>query len=342
MSKLKQDLDLMRRAENTMKPMHDSPILVLTAPGDESIPLRDELSRLEAIVIAGSAQDSMRTGIDAEIILNWSASLALLRKAFLMSRRLRWIHSRSAGLEQTLFPELIESDVLLTNGSGVFSPSLGEFALAAVLYFAKNFHRMIRNQLAGIWEQFDVSMIEGKTLGIVGYGSIGRAVASRARALGMNVLGLRRGFKESKENPLVDRMYSSEQLLEMLSRCDYIVVTVPLTEQTTGLIGEAEFAAMKKNAVVINVGRGPTIDEQAMIKALSEGQIRGAALDVFDQEPLPQGHPFYSLENVLLSPHCADHTPDWHENAMRFFLAQLDRFRRGESLLNVVDKKLGY
>lgn len=333
----------MRRAENKTKPMNDSPILVLTAPGDESIPLLDELKRIAEIVIADSEQDSMRTGAGTEIILNWSASLALLEEAFLKSRRLRWIHSRSAGLEQTLFPELIESDVILTNGSGVFSPSLGEFALAAVLYFAKDFRRMIRNQLAGIWEQFDVSMIEGKTLGIVGYGSIGRAVASRARALGMNVLGFRRRVSEqSKQDLLVDRMYSSEQLLEMLSRCDYIVVTVPLTEQTTGLIGEAEFAAMRKNAVVINVGRGPTIDEQAMIRTLSEGQIRGAALDVFNQEPLPQGHPFYSLENVLLSPHCADHTPDWHENAMRFFLAQLDRFRRGESLLNVVDKKLGY
>jgi phosphoglycerate dehydrogenase-like enzyme len=99
---------------------------------------------------------------------------------------------------------------------------------------------------------------------------------------------------------------------------------------------------MKRNAVLINVGRGPTIDERAMIKALSENRIRGAALDVFDQEPLPKGHPLYSFENVLLSPHCADHTPDWLDNAMRFFLEQLDRFRHGETLLNIVDKKLGY
>jgi len=120
------------------------------------------------------------------------------------------------------------------------------------------------------------------------------------------------------------------------------VVTVPLTEQTRGLIADAEFAVMKKNAVVINLGRGPTIDEGAMIRALSEKRIRGAALDVFDQEPLPQGHAFYSLENVLLSPHCADHTPDWLDNAMRFFLAQLQRFHRREPLLNIVDKRLGY
>jgi phosphoglycerate dehydrogenase-like enzyme len=128
----------------------------------------------------------------------------------------------------------------------------------------------------------------------------------------------------------------------MLRRCDYVVVAAPLNDETRGLIGEAEFAAMKPTAVVINVGRGPVIDESAMISALSEGRIKGAALDVFDQEPLPQGHPFYTLENVLLSPHCADHTPDWLDNAMRFFIAQFERFRSGEPLLNVVDKKLGY
>ena len=323
--------------------MSDKPLFVLTASGDKNIPLMTELVEMTAIVVGDSARDFARAAVDAEIILNWSGSLALLREVFLMSRRMRWIHSRAAGLEETLFPELIESDVILTNGSGVFSPSLGEFALAAILYFAKDFRRMSRNQMAGVWEQFDVTMVSGRTLGIVGYGSIGRAVAARARALEMNVLGLKRRVSQPpKADPLIDQFYRPEQRLEMLSRCDYLVMTVPLTEQTRGLIADAEFAVMKKNAVVINIGRGPTIDERAMIKALSENRIRGAALDVFDQEPLPQGHPFYSLQNVLLSPHCADHTPDWLDNAMRFFLAQLERFRRGETLLNVVDKASGY
>lgn len=323
--------------------MNDRPLLVLTAPSDQNIPLLAELRRLATIVVGNSARDFARAAVDAEIILNWSGSLALLREVFVMSRRLLWIHSRSAGVEQTLFPELIESEVILTNGTGVFSPSLGEFALAAILYFAKDFRRMIRNQIAGVWEPFDVTMVSGQTLGIVGYGSIGRAVAARARALEMNVLGLRRHVsQQSKKDPLIDQVYGSEERLEMLSRCDYVVVTVPLTEQTRGLIAAAEFAVMKKNAVVINVGRGPTIDEREMIKALSENRIRGAALDVFEQEPLPQGHPFYSLENVLLSPHCADHTPDWLDNAMRFFLSQLGRFRHGETLLNIVVKRLGY
>ncbi len=320
-----------------------SPLLVLTAPGDDLLPFSTELRQKATIVTGSTAQHFANTASDAEIILNWSGSLALLRDVFLMSPRVRWIHSRSAGLEQVLFPELIASDVILTNGSGVFSPSLGEFALAAILYFAKDLRRMIRNQMAGVWEQFDITMVSGQTLGIVGYGSIGREVATRARSLGMRVLAFRRDASKSmSDGSLLDRVYSSGQLSEMLQQCDYIVATLPLTQATRGLIGEAEFAAMKPSAVIINLGRGPTIDEKAMIEALSERRIRGAALDVFDHEPLPQGHPFYTMENVLLSPHCADHTPDWLDNAMRFFLEQLDRFSSGEPLLNVVDKASGY
>jgi phosphoglycerate dehydrogenase-like enzyme len=128
----------------------------------------------------------------------------------------------------------------------------------------------------------------------------------------------------------------------MISRCDYVAVAAPLTDETRGMIAAPEFAAMKPTAVVINIGRGPIIDEPALLNALTTGQIKGAALDVFDQEPLPQGHPFYKLENVLLSPHCADHTPVWLDEAMELFIEQYQRFQKGEPLLNVVNKKLGY
>ncbi|PYX81801.1 MAG: hydroxyacid dehydrogenase [Acidobacteria bacterium] len=323
--------------------MNERPILVLTAPGESYLPLEDELRQVATIVVGDSARAFEQVAAEVEVILNWSGRLSLIRQVFLISHRLRWIHSRSAGLERTLFPELIASGVTLTNGSGVFSPSLGEFALAAILYFAKDFRRMIRNQMTGLWEPFNVTMASGQTVGIVGYGDIGSAVAARVRALGMTVLGLKRHISlQYKHDPVVDQIYGSNQRLEMLPRCDYVVVAAPLNEETRGLIGEAEFAVMKKNAVLINIGRGPVVSEGAMIKALSEKRIKGAALDVFDEEPLPNGHPFYTLENVLLSPHCADHTPDWLDNAMRFFLAQLERFRRGETLLNIVDKQLGY
>jgi phosphoglycerate dehydrogenase-like enzyme len=242
-----------------------------------------------------------------------------------------------------LFPELVESPVPLTNGSGVFSPSLGEFALAAILYFAKDLRRMVRNQEAGRWEPFDITEITGQTVGIVGYGDIGRAVATRVRPMGMRVLAMKRhGAPVYNVDPLVSHVYTPDRLLEMLPLCDYVVISTPLTAETKGMIGEAAFSRMRPDAVVINLGRGPVIDEGAMVQALSENRIKGAALDVFDREPLPDGHPLYSLQNVLLSPHCADHTPDWMDRAMQFFLDQFDRFIKGEPLMNIVDKKLGY
>src|SRR5258707_272972 len=214
-----------------------------------------------------------------------------------MSHTVSLVHSRSAGLERTLFPELIASDVIMTNGSGVFSPSLGEFALGAILYFAKDFRRMIRSQMAGVWEPSDVLPISGQTVGIVGYGDIGRAVAARVRAMEMKVLAVKRHVPaKSNPDPLADQIYGPDHLIEMLSRCDYVVVATPLNAETNAMIGEAEFAAMRPGAVIINVGRGPVIDEPAMIKALSEQKIKAAALDVFDEEPLPKGHPFYNVE----------------------------------------------
>ncbi len=276
-------------------------------------------------------------------MLNWSAPRELNRAAFLMAPKLTWVHSRNAGLDAFLFPEIIESPVTLTNGSGVFSPPLGEFALAAMLYFAKDFRRMIRNQVAAKWEPFDVLPISGKTVGIVGYGDIGREVAWRAKAMGMNVFALKRHLPPpgSDLGP-VERMYATSDLLDMIAACDYVVVAAPLTPETHHMIGEAEFAAMKPDAVIINVGRGPVIDEAAMIQALAGEKIKGAGLDVFEHEPVPPDRPLYAMENVLFSPHCADNTPDWLDNAMKFFIAQYERFRKGEPLQNIVNKKLGY
>jgi phosphoglycerate dehydrogenase-like enzyme len=316
-------------------------ILVLADPNEPQLALLEQLPPETNLAVGNSPAAFERAAEDADVIFNWSYGRALLREVFARSPKVRWVHSRSAGLDSLLFPELVESPVPLTNGSGVFSPSLGEFALAAILYFAKDFRRMIRNQVAGRWEQFDVHEIAGQTVGIVGYGDIGRAVAARVHAMGMRVFGLKR-HEPSQPDPLIERFYRPEQRCEMIALCDYVVVAAPLTEETRGMVGEAEFAAMKKDAVIINVGRGPVIDEPAMLRALTEGRIKGAGLDVFTKEPLPDGHPIYGMENVLLSPHCADHTMDWLDQAMRFFIENFERYRKGEALRNVVDKRLGY
>ena len=317
-------------------------ILVLADPSSRQLTMLEALP--DTTLVAGRSLEAFTQSThDAEIILNWSGTLAAFRELFRQCPALQWVHTQSAGLERSLCPELVDSPVILTNGTGVFSPALGEFTLATILYFAKDFRRMIRNQVAGVWEPFEVKPIAGQTLGIVGYGDIGRAIASRAYSMGMKILAVKRHVNNtSQPDPFAEKIYRREQLTEMLSRCDYVAVAAPLTPQTRGMIGKAELAVLKPDAVLINVGRGPVIDEKELIHALATGRIKGAALDVFDQEPLPAGHPFYQLENVLLSPHCADNTSDWLDRAMQFFLVQLDRFRKGQPLANVVDKKLGY
>jgi phosphoglycerate dehydrogenase-like enzyme len=314
-----------------------NPVLVLASAADPQLAMLNELPHTVCGALAACAPAAK----EATVILEWSGAPKLLRSAFAMCRKLRWIHSFAAGVENLLFPELIESDVVLTNGSGVFSASLGEFVLAAILYFAKDFRRMIRNQSAALWKPFDVEEIGGQTVGILGYGDIGRAVASRVHAMNMRVIATKRHVSETTD-PLVERFYKPEARREMIARSDYVVATAPLTEETRHMISDAEFAAMKPTAVVINVGRGPVIDEAALLRALTAQRIKGAGLDVFEHEPLPAGHPLYGMENVLLSPHCADHTADWQDQAMRFFLAQYGRFEEGQPLQNVVNKQLGY
>jgi phosphoglycerate dehydrogenase-like enzyme len=325
---------------NSMRSLN---VLVLTDSSDPQLAtLRESFPGVN--IFAGNSVEQIGPGAaQATIIFNWSGSLDLMKHAFRLSPNLLWVHSRSVGLERSLFPELIESSVTLTNGLGVFSPALGEFVLAAILYFAKDFRQLIRNQNAGVWRPFQPLPVSGATVGIIGFGDIGRAVATRVRSLGMTALAVRRHAADQyRGDSLAEQVFPPERRIEMIERSDYIVVATPLTPETRAMVGAPEFAAMKPHTVLINVGRGPVIDEQQLVLALTNQTIKGAALDVFDHEPLPQDHPFYKLDNVLLSPHCADNTPDWLEESMKLFMAQLERFQRAEPLLHVVDKKLGY
>jgi phosphoglycerate dehydrogenase-like enzyme len=211
-----------------------------------------------------------------------------------------------------------------------------------MLYFAYNMRRMIRQQQTGKWEVFTTEEIRGKTLGIVGYGGIGSTAAELARPFGMRIVALRRRPELFNQDSLVDESFAPAKLDQMLAASDYVLLAAPLTEETRGMIGAAQIAAMKPTGVLINVGRGAVVDEPALVQALEAGKIRGAALDVFAVEPLPSGHPFYQLENVLLSPHTADHVQDFIHLAVESFLENLSRFRANEPLLNLVDKHAGY
>ncbi len=259
-------------------------------------------------------------------------------------KNVRWIHSLSAGVDKLLFPDLIESSVPVTNARGVFKRSLAEFAILGMLYFYKRVRRLVDSQQAHRWDNFTVEWLPGKIMGVVGYGEIGRECAMLAKSIGVNIYATRRKTELSANDPVLDRIFPATQLRAMLSQVDVVLAAAPLTPETKHMLGPAEFAAMKPSAIVMNVGRGPVIDEAALIRALREKQIAGAALDVFEKEPLPQDHPFWEMENVLLSPHCTDRTadPDWLDLSAQCFVENVRRYLQGEPLMNVVDKKAGY
>ncbi len=316
-------------------------VLVLSNPAPHLAmlePLRDTAT----LTISHDLPTLTEAAPSADIILNGQFNGDLLRVVFPLARNVRWVHTLSAGIEHVIFPELIHSPVAMTNGRGVFRRSLGEFVIAAAMFFAKDLRRLVHNQEAGLWQQFDIEELHGRTMGIIGLGEIGRAAAERAKAFGMRIIALRRRPDLSNSDPVLDAVYPPDHLHDLLRESDYVVVAAPNTPETRGMIGSAEFEVMKHNAVIVNVGRGPVIVEAALIRALQEGQIRGAALDVFDHEPLPSGHPFWTMPNVLISPHCADHTVGWLELAVSMFVRNFEHFVRGEALENLVDKQAGY
>lgn len=281
---------------------------------------------------------------DAILYSGLTGKSVRLEEVWPYARQVKWVHSLSAGVEKLLFPALIESPVPVTNARGVFKRPLAEFAILGMLYFYKGVRRLVESQRAHRWDDFQVDWLRGKTMGVVGYGEIGRECAMLAKALGVTIHATRRKPELSKDDPILDRIFSSSRLKDMLHEVDIVLAAAPLTPETRHMIGEAEFAVMKPSAIVINVGRGPVIDEAALIRALQEKRVAGAALDVFETEPLAPDHPFWDMEQVLVSPHNTDRTrdPDWLDLSMQCFLDNFQRYVDGRPLLNIVDKKAGY
>ena len=273
-------------------------LVVISQPNAPHLSMLDQLPP-DVEVTVGISEDELAGPIaDADAVFNGMGKGDVLKKLLPQAKSLRWIHSMSAGVEHLMFPEMVESPVPLTNARGVFADSLAEFVIAGALYFAKDFPRMRRAQNARKWEVFDVEMLNRQSMAIVGYGEIGRAAARKAKALGMKVYATRRRPELLKDDPIVDEAFSPADRGAMISKADYIVAAAAITPETRGLIGEKEIAGMKRTAVIMNVGRGPVIDEAAMVRALEEGRIKGAVLDVFDKEPLPEDHPFWRMDNV--------------------------------------------
>lgn len=280
---------------------------------------------------------------DVEIAIAWS----LRPEQFKVARKLRWIHSPAAAVHQLIFPELVNSNVILTNAREVHGPVVAEHVVAQIFALAKRLPSAMRLQQRHAWGQEAMwgehprpREVAGATLGLVGLGSIGREVVKRATALGMRVIAVREHPEKGSEG--AELIFGPAQLDEMLAQADYVVLAAPLTSSTRALIGVAQLSRMKPDACLINVSRGPLVDEDALTEALRCRKIGGAALDVFSKEPLPSESPLWNLDNLLITPHTAALTDKLWQRHYALVAENLRRYLAGQPLLAVVDKQRGY
>ncbi|HEV8183044.1 MAG TPA: D-2-hydroxyacid dehydrogenase [Candidatus Angelobacter sp.] len=280
---------------------------------------------------------------DTDVFVGWS----LRPEQFVAAKKLRWIHSPAAAVHQLMYPELVRSNVVVTNSTGIHGPVVAEHAIAVLLALAKRLPRAMQYQAKHEWSQDKLwheqprpREVAGSTVAVIGMGGIGREFASRAKALGIKVLAVREN--PSKGLSGADAVYSPEEIDEVLPQADYVLLCPPVTPATTGLMNAARLAKMKPDAYLINVARGPLIDEPALLDALQKRRIAGAALDVFNEEPLPSSSPFWLLDNILITPHTAAVTERLWERHYRLIVDNMKRFLAGEPLMNQVDKHRGY
>ncbi len=316
----------------------DADLFVLAfAPLDEG-----HLAQIRAVdprVVVTAVADRQK-GIElaerAQVMVGWNVP----REAVQRAHELRWIHSTAAGVDQLLFPEVLERDIIVTTSSGIHQP-LVEHVFAMMLALTRRLHVAIRNQLLRKWDRSRAvgGEVRGLTIGVLGLGSIGAEIAEKAAVFGMHVVGTKR---RPSPVPHVERVYPPEGLPDVLGASDVVVIALPLTDETRGLIGDAELRAMRPTAILINIGRGPIVQEAALVRALQEGWIGGAGLDVFEREPLPADSPLWGMEDVIITPHVSGGWPGYLDAAVPLFRENLRRFLHGAPLLNLVDKARGY
>ncbi|MDR7299839.1 D-2-hydroxyacid dehydrogenase [Haloactinomyces albus] len=276
----------------------------------------------------------------ADVLFVWHFLSEAVAEAWPAATDLRWIHVASAGVDRLLFDELRHSGVVVTNSRGIFDRPMAEYVLATVLAFAKDLHTSIRLQDGKHWQHRETERIEGTAALVVGTGPIGRAIAAQLSAAGMSVSGA--GRLARADDPDFGDVHASDDLHGVLGTFDYVILAAPLTEQTRGLIDATALARFKPTARLINVGRGSLVVQEDLVEALTAGRIAGAALDVFDIEPLPETSPLWDMSNVLISPHMSGDTIGWTEDLITLFTTNLRRYLHGNDPANVVDKQRGY
>jgi D-2-hydroxyacid dehydrogenase (NADP+) len=287
-------------------------------------------------------EETLLTAVqDADILLAGKFN----RELFSNAKKLGWIHTHYAGVERFLFPEFVASEVLLTSSRGIHGTCASDHVMAFILAFNRGLNLFMRFQSERKWMHkeamvFPLDELEGKTIGIIGLGSIGKETARKARAFGMHVIGLSRTRPE--KFGYLDEFMTPANLSRLLQKSDFVVLCLPLTHETEGMIGEEQLSQMKPEAILINVSRGRLIRENALVKALKEGRIAGAGLDVVETEPLPTDSELWSLQNVVITPHVAWQTPHEWTRVIDIFCENLRRYSSGRPLINQVDKKSNY
>jgi phosphoglycerate dehydrogenase-like enzyme len=291
---------------------------------------------------------------DVEVMLRGRLPAETFDRILARAPELRWVHSATAGVERVLTPASRARGLTITNARGVFSRPIAEYVMLMMLAAARRLPQLLELQAERTWQPLEARELRDVTVGIVGLGSIGRAVGALATAFGCRVIATRRRAEEGASatdgagdepflgSVMLDRVLPPDRLPELLAESDFVVLAAPLTADTVGLIGEDAIAAMKPGAWVINVARGELVDEPALVRALRSGRIGGAVLDTFREEPLPAASPLYDLPNVILTPHTSWSSTRVLDRSVDLFCENLRRYAAGKPLVNVVDPTAGY
>lgn len=293
------------------------------------------------------SEESLEAVANAEVYMGFGFPRPLFLAAQQTGDELRWVHSASAGVGGSLYREMRESEVILTNSAGIHAEPMADSVLGAILYFARGLDLAVRAQQKKVWDNDAFSALDspvheiaGSTLGIVGFGGIGAAVGRRALSLGMRVLAFNRSGRVELKGAEVAT--GEAGLRRLLDESRYLVLSLPRTSSTEGFLNRERIRALSRECVIVNVGRGELIDEEALVEALTSGNLRGAALDVFHREPLPPHSPFWELPNVLVTPHSSATTHQFWRREVDLIIENLRRYEAGEPMLNQVDKAAGY
>jgi len=317
-----------------------SRVVVMGATPESAPPRIDVISEVVDLSFADTTDALADVLPGADVVFAWRPRSSLLRPAWPKADSVKWIQTASAGVDALLFPELVESHVVVTNARGIFDRAIAEFVMGTMLAFAKGLPGMLQRQARKAWEHRDTETLSGKRVLVAGVGSIGREIGRVCAAFGMTVRGV--GSTARGRDDVFRIIYGPDELAEACRWADYVVDSLPGTEKTKHLFDEKVISAMRPTARFVNIGRGSTVEEAALVDALQEGRLAGAALDVFEHEPLPAESPLWEMPNVIVSPHLAGDFAGFREAVVELFVQNLERYLTGLPLENVVDKQRGY